>query len=292
MRLLDTHHHLDFLPPGERGEFLAQLALDDVHLIAQTTTPSGFLRLEEELAAAALSPDVSADVRTEAAPALAGVSVGFHPWYIGEDYEAELEVFADALQRTRLVGEVGLDFAPRRLEAVPAERQEAVLRGVLEAASAREGAAAGDAAHPVVLSIHTVRSAGQVLDLLADYGALGCGEKPAAGGGIVPVFHRFGGTSDELTHLIRGGGFISVNPLMLGTKKGRAYVTQVPASRLLLESDLPPDNPAEGRGGEHAAQLRRVLAETVTQLADVRGCGEEELAQLLQENSRALYGCG
>ena len=110
----------------------------------------------------------------------------------------------------------------------------------------------------------------------------------ASGKSFVPIFHRFGGTSDELTRLIRTGGYISVNPLMLRTKRGRAYVSQVPVDRLLLETDLPRE-PVSGDAAEVVAtEVIAALRETVAEVAALRKMDEAELANELANNAKTL----
>lgn len=258
MRLIDTHFHYGFLPPASRERFKAGIAQEGVEIIAQTVRPSGFIELEGEN--------------------LPMVAVGYHPWHIDDNYERELEIFREALPRTRFVGEIGLDFAPRRLDDVSAEAQIHVLTSILDAVRA------SSLSH--ILSIHTVRSADMVLDLLELRLDSDKGVVPAKG--FVPIFHRFGGTSDELTRLIRAGGYISVNPLMLRTKRGRAYVAQVPVDRLLLETDLPRE-PGSGDAAEVvAAGVIAALRETVAEVAALRRMDEAELKNALAKNAEAL----
>lgn len=258
MRLIDTHFHYDFLPPVSRERFKAGIAQEGVEIIAQTVRPSGFVELEREN--------------------LPMVAVGYHPWYIDDNCERELEIFREALPRTRFVGEIGLDFAPRRLDDVPAETQIHVFTSILDAVQA------SSLSH--ILSIHTVRSADAVLDLLEQDLVSNSGS--TSGKNFVPIFHRFGGTSDELTRLIRAGGYISVNPLMLRTKRGRAYVSQVPVDRLLLETDLPRD-PGSGDAVEVvSAALVAALRDTVAEVATLRSMDEAELKNALAENAEAL----
>ena len=205
-------------------------------------------------------------------------AVGYHPWYIDGNYERELEIFRAALPRTRFIGEIGLDFAPRRLDDVPAETQIHVFTSILDAVRS------SNQSH--ILSIHAVRSAGVVLDLIES--RLDTSSSVAPGETFVPIFHRFGGTSDELTRLIRAGGYISVNPLMLRTKRGRAYVSQVPVDRLLLETDLPRE-PGSGDAAEVvAAEVIAALRETVAEVAALRRMDEAELANELANNAKTL----
>ena len=72
---------------------------------------------------------------------------------------------------------------------------------------------------------------------------------------------------------------------MLKTKRGRAYARAIPESRLLLETDAPPQ-PVERFSPEaHTAQLAR----TVELLADARGTAPASLAERIARTSRALF---
>lgn len=216
--LRDSHFHLDFL--DDPAAFLRDSLPLGVEVVAQTVLPSHFARDIDKFSG-------------EWAGAIP--SLGFHPWWVDEDYERELDIFAAQLPRTRYVGEIGLDFGPRHVGS--RDLQVTVLQRILQLVGDR------------TLSIHAVRAASAVLDLLE-------------GTDAHPVFHWFSGTSDELTRLIRMGGSISVNPRMLQTKRGRAYIRQVPPDRLLLETDLPGDDPVSAE--EHAHILRQLAADVQT----------------------------
>ncbi|MFD2674106.1 TatD family hydrolase [Gulosibacter bifidus] len=265
--LLDTHYHLDFLSgAADYRAFLKAAVAAGIEVVAQTLTPSAFVRLRNELQSV-----------TETGASLPRCALGFHPWFIENDAhaDAELQVFAGAVRQTRFIGEIGLDFAPARLSATPAALQQRVLREVLTAVG--DASAQANERAPYVLSIHAVRAASDVLDLLD---AAGTWDQHVA-----PVFHWFSGTSDELTRLIRSGGFISVNPRMLASKRGRAYVAQVPADRLLLESDLP-DAPIAADTSDASqdavvreiSHLRESLHQTRTTLQGL--CGPDVLDQI------------
>lgn len=271
---LDTHHHFDFLVGTQlRVEFLKALAERDVRIVAQTLTPSSFMEL------IAWAPELAQhDVP------LPLWSVGFHPWYITgrEQAEQELVIFSRALAQTRFVGEIGLDFAPRRLKDSPAELQEQVLRRMLDEVCA---AAAQTSSHePYVLSIHAVRSAEKVLDILE--------EKCITDRNVVPVFHWFSGTSDELTRLMRLGGHVSIHPSMLTTKRGRAYIKQIPGDRLLLESDLPVEQLSGGSpdvatsAEHHADALAALLRHSLSDVSELTG---NDIAGQIIANQLRLY---
>ena len=283
--MLDTHYHFDFLPPQARKSFLAELTRLGIDVVGQTVTPSGFVALEA----------------SEFAPAKR--SLGYHPWYITNDVEQQLAMFAHAVLHTRFIGEIGLDFSPRRLTAVPAEQQISVLRSVL--GSVRLAGRVTDVTNrePFVLSLHAVRSAGTITELLSESGLVGSL--------VAPVIHRFNGTSDELTAFIRLGGYMSVHPSMLTGKRGRAYVKQVPPHRLLLETDLPAsplgtgdseqgqptgDKPGGARendpelvGASYARGVVDTLTRTCEELKQLVG---DDVVSTVCETSRKLYGDG
>ena len=259
--LLDTHFHYDFLAPALRPAFDEALRGQDVQVVAQTLKPSAYRELRQ--------------VTDPVGPLL---SLGFHPWWMVSpaQVEAELEVFEAEVRSTRLIGEIGLDFLPHRLEASPADLQVEALRHIVSAVL--QAAAGQPAEKPYVLSLHAVRATTALLDL--------CEELNVPSSPIIPVVHRFGGTSDELTRLVRAGGCISVHPQMVESKRGRAYVRQVPADRLLLETDLP-EQPTDALDVQLFAQevggrLRRL----VERISAERG---EDCAPVLRENQRRLY---
>ena len=98
------------------------------------------------------------------------------------------------------------------------------------------------------------------------------------------VMHWFSGSSDELGRALRLGCSFSVGERMLATRRGREYARQLPAARLLLETDLP-DGAGQGVGADGLlASLDRVL----TALAQARRVDKDELAATLAANARAL----
>lgn len=243
--MLDTHFHLDFLPASSRRTLIDELSARDVEIVAQTVRPTDF----------------------EAVPGVRS-AVGYHPWYVDD---GGLDAFEAALQQTRFVGEVGLDFAPRHKDS--ADLQVDVFRRVM--------ALTCDAASSIgalyVASIHAVRSVTAVLDVLEDLRVV---ER-----GVVPIIHWFSGTSDELTRHIRTGGHISISPRMLETKRGRAYVSQVPADRLLLETDLP-SGPGDHDPRSLADEVSTSLSGVIEKLTELR---DENIAAVIAENEARLF---
>lgn len=252
--LLDAHCHLDWeADPAAVARACGQRG---VALACCTVTPQAFLAARGALAAA---PNVV-------------LGVGAHPWWVadGRVGQGDVDLAAELAAEAPLVGEVGLDFSPARSDAAGNQAQVRALTRICEAAAG----VGGDPAGQRVISLHAVRSAGACLDVLEATGAARCR----------CVMHWFSGSSDELGRALRLGCSFSVGERMLGTRRGREYARQLPAARLLLETDLP-DGAGQGVGAEGLlASLDRAL----TALAQVRGVDKNELAATLTANARAL----
>lgn len=268
--LLDTHAHPDFLTPDTRKVLLEGLHRERMAVVAQTVLPSTYDVLQSEYGAD------GADDKSR--PLL---SLGFHPWYIRSPQQAESECahFDRAAETTRFYGEIGLDYSPRPLEQAEAGLQESVFCHILN--RIKERMEEEPTLQPVV-SIHAVRAESRVLDLW---------EKILGGTCAVPILHRFRGTSDTLSRLMRLGGFLSVHPEMLTTKRGRAYVKQIPAERLLLETDLPSQQEGEGTEPFVAEALLSTWKEALSQsYAALCAMRREPMASILTETQKRLYG--
>lgn len=246
LRLFDMHCHLDFAPNARTAA--EDMAREGLGAFVTTVTPEGFEH------ASALFAGCE-NVR---------VGLGMHPWWIadGRCGEDDVALFERLAVDVRFVGEVGLDFGPRH----------AASREVQLAAFNRVAAACASGGR--LLSLHAVKAAHAVLDVLEEAGALE---------GNACVFHWFSGSSDELQRVLRAGCFISVNPRMLATKRGREYAHIIPEDRLLLETDAPP----EGEPYEVELEVAR-LEGMLNDLAELRHVNRAELAERSAATSARL----
>ncbi len=209
---------------------------------------------------------------------VAGEDAGFQPHQPSSARSSENQVreLVERAREARYIGEVGLDFSAKH-----AHSREQQVHAFDELCKTL-------AEHPLpgrVLSIHAVQSAATVLDILEKYGLL-CEQATATKSADAPavIFHWFSGSGDELLRARRRGCYFSVNEMMLKTKRGRAYASQVPENQLLLETDAPPE-----LGKPYSAQnLVDQLARTLDTLADLRNTSKEQLAQAIAKTSAAL----
>jgi TatD DNase family protein len=196
--LIDFHCHLDLYRDPELAAEDANKA--GVYVLSVTTTPKAWRKT------AALAKG-KPRIRT---------ALGLHPELAG-DRIGELALFEALSTETRYFGEIGLDGSPqyKATQGLQLRAFESILR----TASKLGGK---------VLSIHSRRAAGEVLDVLARF--------PSAG---TPVLHWFSGSSKELKQAIRQGCWFSVGPAMLRTSSGRAIAQALPKDRVLTETDGP-----------------------------------------------------
>jgi TatD DNase family protein len=233
-------------------------------LFATTVDPRGYLMLRPQMHA-------RENVR---------VAMGLHPWWVadGRCGEEDASLAVRIAEEEPLVGEVGIDLSPRHVPEGSRSTQEEAFERICRTCSrqAARNESHGAGTGPTVLSIHSVRAATQVLDILEETGCLGR---------CRPVFHWFSGTGDELARAVRAGCWFSVNEMMLSTRRGREYARQVPEGRLLTETDLPPEQGKPFSAEKIAASLERTLG----MLAQIHGRTEQELAAEVVENARRLF---
>ena len=204
---LDAHCHLQHDPCFRA---YAQTHPDQ-HFFCMTETPDEYVRFCD----AGLPANVS-------------LGLGLHPWRVSANAAIANAQVDDALQLLSdawLMGEVGLDFSPKH--ACTRDNQLAAFRAIARAAAGRT-ATNGVGARSRILSIHAVQAAGEALEILQEAGCFDT---------CVCTFHWFSGTSDQLVAARRAGCYFSFGPRALATKRGRAYAAQLPANRVLRESD-------------------------------------------------------
>ena len=199
--------------------------------------------------------------------------IGLHPWWLadGRCGPAEVNLLCEVADQERYIGEVGLDFSARFAGSEPLQIQtfDRLCDALVQ--------------HPLtgrVISIHAVRSAGTVLDVLGSHELLAPSpDSPAI------IFHWFSGTSNEFVRARNAGCYFSVNERMLATKRGREYARQIPLDRLLLETDAP----AEPQADASARQLITSLKSASLHIAELKNCAEESVESTVLGNSRSIF---
>ena len=246
--LFDAHVHLGWF--SDPASVARDAAARGLGMLAVTVTPDEYLGARKALAA-------------EMNVALAA---GLHPWWVRDARDAD--ALCVLLPETRFVGEIGLDAAPRH--AATWDAQLAAFERVCATC-----AETSDPAAPKVLSIHAVRCAGTVLDVL---------ERTGAAESCRCVLHWFSGSSEELWRAARLGCRFSLGEHSIATRRGREYARILPAELLLTETDLPEGEHSPTTADDVIASLLR----TVAGIAAARTTTRDDVADQIEANARAL----
>ena len=241
--LVDYHCHLDLFP--DHAATIMKCEQEGVHTLTVTTTPKAWLRNRE------------LTVKTRFIRA----ALGLHPQLVAERAN-EIQLFESYLSQTRYVGEVGLDASPSFYRSF--ELQKQIFERILSLCSQAGGK---------ILSVHSVRTAKTVLDIIEKHMVPGRGRI---------VLHWFTGSKSEAKRAVELGCYFSINVEMLKSDRHQGMVAILPSDRLLTETDAPfckhnghPINPWE-------------TSIVVDMLAKTRGLTATELSKLILTNLQNL----
>jgi TatD DNase family protein len=242
---IDFHCHLDLYPDFAAAILEAERA--GVYTLAVTTTPKAWARNYELTR------------RTKSVRA----ALGLHPQLVHERAD-EIALWDELLPQTRYVGEVGIDSGPRYYRSV--ELQKQVFEHILQACN-RAGAK--------ILTVHSVRSAKLVLDLIE-------ANLPRDRGRV--VMHWFTGSKSEARRAVELGCYFSVNSQMLLGDRGRDLLVTLPKERILTETD----GPFTKIGNRPASPVD--VRNTVESIAALRGMSNQQAALQIRQNLKSLLG--
>jgi TatD DNase family protein len=253
--LIDSHCHLDF--PDFAAELDAVVTrAREAGIGRMVTISTRIARHAEVLAIAERFPDVFC-------------SVGTHPHNAHEELDISL---SDLVARTRnarvvAIGEAGLDY---HYDNSPREAQEQGFR--------RHIAAARETGLPLV--IHSRDADDDMARILEE--ETGRGPFPA-------VLHCFTGGRDLARRAIAIGLHISFTGILTFKNSGelRAIAAELPAERILVETDAPYLAPGPFRGKRNEPAF---VVETAKVLAQARGASLDDIARQTTENFFRLFG--
>ena len=193
-------------------------------------------------------------------------SVGVHPLDLKDNAQTDLDWLLAALDhaRTVAIGETGLDYY---YEPELAEQQRASFAVHLHAAKVT--------GKPVV--IHTRAARADTLSLLREADLANAG-----------VLHCFTEDWDMARAALDMGYYISLSGIVTFRNADalREVARQVPADRLLVETDSPYLAPIPHRGKPNEPQF---VCEVAAFLADLRGVSVDTLWQQTSDNFHRLF---
>ena len=252
--LVDSHCHLDF--PSLRED------LDGVMARA---------------AAAGIGKMVTICTRVDRFPSILEIaeqydnvycSVGLHPHDAAEEQHLTTERLVELAGHDKVVGigETGLDF---HYDQSPRDIQATLFR--------RHIAAARETGLPLI--VHARAADDEMIEILRD---------ETAKGAFPGVLHCFSSGPELARAALAIGFYISFSGILTFKKADevREVAAEVPLDRLLVETDAPYLAPVPHRGKDNEPSF---VAHTAAKLAEMRGLGSREVAELTTANFQRLF---
>ena len=252
--LVDSHCHLDFPDFGaELDAIVARAGTKGVGLMVTISTR--VRRHAQVLAIAERFPNVCC-------------SLGTHPHHAHEELDISAADLVAQARHPKIVaiGEAGLDY---HYDYSPRAAQEAGLRTHI--------AAARETGLPLV--IHCREADADMARILAE---------ETRAGAFAAVLHCFTGGRDLALAGVALGFYVSFSGILTFKKSDdlRAIAAELPADRILVETDAPYLAPGPWRGKRNEPAY---VAETARVLAATRGVPPEEIARQTTENFFRLF---
>lgn len=197
-------------------------------------------------------------------------SIGAHPHNAsryGADAEETILRYLDH-PKCRLLGEIGLDY---HYDLSPREVQREVFDRQLELAWARK----------VPVQLHIREAHGDTTDMLR--ARLTAGRMPAG------IMHCYTGSWESAKFYLDAGLYISLSGALTfkNAPKLQEVCRNVPADRLLIETDCPYMAPVPLRGRRNEPAF---ITHTLARVAELRGASPDRTAEQLYENALRIFG--
>lgn len=192
-------------------------------------------------------------------------AVGFHPH---EAKSMDLNSFEHIKRlasnhKVKAIGEIGLDY---HYDLSPRDTQKECFRRQMELARSLK--------LPVI--IHEREACADCLEILKDFTDV-CG-----------VFHCYSGSWETAKTILSWGWYLSFTGVVTfkNARKALEVISNMPADRLMIETDSPYLSPVPNRGKRNCSFNLPYIAETIGRLI---GKSKEEVAQLTMENGKRFF---
>ena len=193
--------------------------------------------------------------------------MGLHPCYVKENYQEELSLVQDWLNKRRFgaIGEIGLDyywdktFAAQQMEAFELQMQWAL-----------------DKKLPIV--IHTRNAMKETIEAV----------KPFAAKGLKGIFHCFSGSHAEALEITAMGFYLGIGGVLTYKNAGVAQaIADIGIEWLVLETDAPYLTPVPFRGKRNESSY---LPYIIEKLAELKQMTIQAVAEQTTANAEKILG--
>jgi TatD DNase family protein len=252
--LVDSHCHLDF------ADFSAEL-----EVVLARARAAGIGRLVTICTRVRKHPQVAAIAEKFSE---VFCSVGTHPHNADQELDIDAKALVALTKHPKVVaiGEAGLDY---RYKKSPPEAQAQGLRQHI--------AAARETGLPLI--IHSRECDTDMARIL---------QEESGKGAFPAVLHCFTGGRDLALKAIELGHYVSFTGILTFKNSGdlRAIAAELPAERVLVETDAPYLAPLPYRGRRNEPAY---IVETAKVLAETRGVSTDEIARQTTDNFFRLF---
>ena len=200
-------------------------------------------------------------------PGICIAMMGLHPCYVKENYQEELSLVQEWLNKRRFVaiGEIGLDyywdktFAAQQMEAFELQMQWAL-----------------DKKLPIV--IHTRNAMKETIEAV----------KPFAAKGLKGIFHCFSGSHAEALEITAMGFYLGIGGVLTYKNAGVAQaIADIGIEWLVLETDAPYLTPVPFRGKRNESSY---LPYIIEKLAELKQMTIQAVAEQTTANAEKILG--
>lgn len=210
-------------------------------------------------------------------PALCRPMMGLHPCYVTADFESELALVEQWLEKRPffMIGEIGLDFY---WDLTYREEQEEAFRRQIQLAQR----------YQLPICIHSRNSQdGQESAILRACEML----EQQTGPKVQGIFHCFSGNTQEADRVLALGTFLlGIGGVLTYKNSGlQKVLDSIALDHLVLETDAPYLAPVPFRGKRNEVSYVRTVAQA---LADLKGVTIEHVIHQTTQNARKLSTIG
>lgn len=249
---IDTHTHL----------YDEQLAIDPQHI--QRAIDAGVRKMYMpncDSSTIAGMMEIADKWKDNCAPMM-----GLHPCYVKENYQDELAVVEQWLQKERFaaIGEIGLDYY---WDKTFVNQQQQAFEQQIDWALQYD--------LPIV--IHSRESTQACIDTV----------QSKQNGSLKGIFHCFSGTIEEANQVIELGLYLGIGGVVTFKKASLAdIVKDVPLEHIVLETDAPYLAPVPYRGKRNESSYIPLIA---AKIAELKNLSVEEVASVTTQNAQKIF---
>ena len=254
MLIIDSHSHI-YLPEfdADRESMFQRAGNESVNMILMPA-------IDQSTHASMISLE-------ESRPQQCKSMMGVHPCSIKENFQAELKVARDYLEKRTFVavGETGLDFywdltfTDQQYEAFREQIRWAMEFNI-----------------PVV--IHSRNSIDECIRVVEEFKS----------GALKGVFHCFSGNLDQAKRIIDLGFYLGIGGVLTFKNSGLDKVMEeISMDQVVLETDAPYLAPVPFRGKRNEPSY---LTYVIDKLSQIKSLPKEEIAGITTRNAKKLFG--